>query len=71
MQAVQRAYRLSGLIPTAEAIGTDVVGLLPLVREAREQLASAKDTWLKFASGRAENLPRLKGTLTSVPTIRG
>ena len=68
VQAVQRAYRLGGLIPTAETIGTDVVGLQPLIREAREQLAGAKDTWLKFASGRAENLPKLKATLTSVHT---
>ncbi|HVF64087.1 MAG TPA: Hpt domain-containing protein [Casimicrobiaceae bacterium] len=66
VQAVQRAYRLSGLIPTAEVIATDVVGLQPLIREAREQLAQAKDTWLKFASGRAENLPKLKSTLASV-----
>jgi chemosensory pili system protein ChpA (sensor histidine kinase/response regulator) len=66
LQAVQRAYRLQALIPTPEAIGTDVVGLMPKIREAREQLASAKDTWLKFASGRAENLPKLKQTLTSV-----
>jgi chemosensory pili system protein ChpA (sensor histidine kinase/response regulator) len=68
VQAVQRAFKLSGLIPTMETIATDVVGLQPLVREAREQLAGAKDTWLKFASGRAENLPKLKTTLTSVHT---
>src|SRR5688572_29014408 len=68
VQAVQRAFKLSGLIPTAETIETDVVGLQPLIREAREQLAGAKDTWLKFASGRAENLPKLKATLTSVHT---
>jgi len=64
--AVQKAYGLANLIPTAETIGTDVVRLQPLIREAREQLASAKDTWLKFASGRAENLPKLKQTLASV-----
>ena len=68
LQAVQRTYRLGGLIPSVETIATDVVGLQPLIREAREQLAGAKDTWLKFASGRAENLPKLKGTLTSVHT---
>jgi chemosensory pili system protein ChpA (sensor histidine kinase/response regulator) len=64
--AVQKAFGLGTLIPTAESIGTDVVGLQPLIREAREQLAGAKDTWLKFASGRAENLPKLKQTLASV-----
>ncbi|HVE50664.1 MAG TPA: Hpt domain-containing protein [Casimicrobiaceae bacterium] len=68
VQTVQRAFKLAGLIPTAETIATDVVALQPLIREAREQLAGAKDTWLKFASGRAENLPKLKATLTSVHT---
>ncbi len=66
VQAVQRAFRLSGLIPSADAINADVVGMQPLVREAREQLAGVKDTWLKFASGRAENLGKLKQTLSSV-----
>ncbi len=68
VQAVQRGFNLSGQIPTLETINTDVVGLQPLIREAREQLAGAKDTWLKFTSGRAENLPKLKTTLTSVHT---
>jgi chemosensory pili system protein ChpA (sensor histidine kinase/response regulator) len=66
VSAVQKAFGLAGLIPTAETIATDVVRLQPLIREAREQLAGAKDTWLKFASGRAENLPKLKQTLASV-----
>jgi len=66
VQAVQRAFRLSGLIPSAEVLSADVVRLQPLLREAREQLAGAKDSWLKAASGRAENLPKLKQTLASV-----
>ena len=60
VQAVQRAFRLSGLIPSAEVLSADVVRLQPLLREAREQLAGAKDAWLKAASGRAENLPKLQ-----------
>ncbi len=68
VQAVQRAFRLSGLIPTAEALNADLVRIQPLLREAREQLVAAKDAWLKFASGRAENLPKLKATLASVHT---
>ena len=66
VQAVQRAFRLSGLIPSAEVLTADVVRLQPILREAREQLAGAKDAWLKAASGRAENLPKLKQTLASV-----
>jgi chemosensory pili system protein ChpA (sensor histidine kinase/response regulator) len=66
VQAVQRAFRLSGLIPSAEVLSADVVRIQPLLREAREQLAGAKDAWLKAASGRAENLPKLKQTLASV-----
>ena len=66
VQAVQRAFKLSGLIPSAEVLSADVVRLQPLLREAREQLSGAKDAWLKAASGRAENLPKLKQTLASV-----
>jgi chemosensory pili system protein ChpA (sensor histidine kinase/response regulator) len=63
---VQRAFKLGGLIPSAEVLSADVVRIQPLLREAREQLAGAKDAWLKAASGRAENLPKLKQTLASV-----
>ena len=66
VQAVQRAFRLGGLIPSAEVLSADVVRIQPLLREAREQLTGAKDAWLKAASGRAENLPKLKQTLASV-----
>ena len=66
VQAVQRGFTLSGLIPTAEVLNADLVRIRPLLREAREQLGNAKDSWLKFTSGRAENLPKLKQTLTSV-----
>ena len=66
VQAVQRAFKLGGLIPSAEVLSADVVRIQPLLREAREQLTGAKDAWLKAASGRAENLPKLKQTLASV-----
>ncbi len=66
VQAVQRAFNLSGLIPSAEVLSADVVRIQPLLREAREQLSGVKDAWLKAASGRAENLPKLKHTLASV-----
>ncbi len=68
VQAVQQAFRLSGLIPSAEVLSADVVQIQPLLREACEQLAGAKDSWLKAAAGRAENLPKLKQTLASVHT---
>src|SRR5215831_15837873 len=64
VQAVQRAYHLPGLIPTAEVMSADVVRLQPHVREARELLATAKDLWLKLTGGRTDALPRLKQTLS-------
>jgi chemosensory pili system protein ChpA (sensor histidine kinase/response regulator) len=66
VQGVQRAFHLAGLIPSEEVLNADLVRIEPLLREAREQLVGAKDAWLKFASGRAENLPKLKQTLSSV-----
>ena len=38
VQAVQRAFRLAGLIPSAEVLNADLVRLQPLLREARDQL---------------------------------
>jgi chemosensory pili system protein ChpA (sensor histidine kinase/response regulator) len=66
VQAVQKGFKLSGLIPSAEVLNADLVRIQPHLREARDSLASAKDAWLKFASGRAENLPKLKQTLATV-----
>ena len=63
VEAVQRAYRLPGLIPTAEVLSSDVVRVQPLLREARDLLASTKDLWLKLTGGRVENLPKLKQNL--------
>ena len=66
VQAVQRAYRLQGLIPTAEVLSADVVRVQPRLREARDLLATAKDLWLKLTGGRSENLPKLKQTLSAL-----
>jgi chemosensory pili system protein ChpA (sensor histidine kinase/response regulator) len=66
VQAVQRAYRLQGLIPTADVLSADVVRVQPRVREARDLLATAKDLWLKLTGGRQENLPKLKQTLSTL-----
>ena len=65
VEAVQRAYHLAALMPTAEALDADVVRLQPLLREARDQLANAKDAWLKAASGRTDTLPKLAQLLAS------
>ncbi|HEX8010857.1 MAG TPA: Hpt domain-containing protein [Casimicrobiaceae bacterium] len=64
VQAVQRAYRLPGLIPTAEVLSADVVRVQPHLREARDLLTTTKDLWLKLTGGRAESLPKLKQTLS-------
>lgn len=63
---VQQAFRLAELVPSAESRSDDAVRLDPLLRAGREQIAAAKDAWLKFASGRAENLPRLQQAMAAV-----
>ncbi|HEY7943869.1 MAG TPA: Hpt domain-containing protein [Casimicrobiaceae bacterium] len=65
-QAVQRAYHLNGLIPTADVLSADVLRVQPLLREARDQLTSAKDLWLKITGGRPENLGKLKQTVAGL-----
>ena len=66
VQAVQRAFGLTGLVPSAEVLNADLVRLQPMLRQAREQLGAAKDMWLKVASGRADRMPKLRETLTAV-----
>ena len=66
VEAVQRAYRLPALIPSAEVLSADVVRVQPHLREARELLSMAKDLWLKLTGGRAESLPKLKATLSAL-----
>ncbi len=66
VQAVQNAYALAALIPSAEVLNADVVRLQPILRDAREQLATAKDMWIKVTTGRAESLPKLKQMLAAV-----
>jgi chemosensory pili system protein ChpA (sensor histidine kinase/response regulator) len=66
VQAVQRAFRLEGLIPTADVLSADVVRMQPLLRETRDLLTTGKDLWLKLTSGRPENLPKLRQTLSQL-----
>jgi chemosensory pili system protein ChpA (sensor histidine kinase/response regulator) len=66
VQAVQRAYQLPALIPSAETLSADVVRVQPHLREARDLLSTAKDLWLKITGGRADSLPKLKATLSSL-----
>ena len=51
----------------ADPVGRRAVGRRaasqPILRQARDQLGVAKDTWLKLTPGRAENLPKLKQAL--------
>ena len=66
VQAVQRAFRLSGLVPTPDVIHADVVAIRSLARMAYDELIGAKDALVKLASGQAESLDKLKQALTSV-----
>src|SRR5262249_19022005 len=63
---VQRVFKLASLIPSPDAPSADMLRLQPLLRKARDEITSAKDAWLKFTSGRVENLARLRQTMASV-----
>ncbi len=66
VEAVQKGYRLAGLIPSAEALNADMVRLQPLLREVREELGTAKNIWLRVTLGRIDSLPKLHETLEAV-----
>ncbi len=66
VRAVQRAFRLASFIPAPDAIDADLANIEPQLREGRERLVGIKETWLTFASGRTENLAKVKQALTVV-----
>ncbi len=66
VQAVQRAFQLTALVPPPDTTRGDSISLRSLVRNASDHLAVAKDAWIKVASGRTESRNDLKQALTSV-----
>ena len=66
VQAVQQAYGLAGLIPSAEMLDADVIRLQPLLHAIREELGTAKNIWLRVTLGRPDSLPKLRETLQRV-----
>ena len=70
VREVQRVFRLSTLIPSAEVLSADVLRLEPLLRQAREQMARPRTRGSRFTSGRAENLPKLKQTMSRCSNTR-
>jgi chemosensory pili system protein ChpA (sensor histidine kinase/response regulator) len=66
VQAVQEAYGLPGLIPSAETLNADTIRLQPILHALREELATAKNIWLRVTLGRADSLPKLKETVEQV-----
>ncbi len=61
---VQKLYRLHSLLPPPETVEeAEWVRIQPLLRDSRDLLASAKDAWLKFTSGRKDSLPVLRQAL--------
>ena len=66
VQAVQKAYGLPGLIPSAETLNADMIRLQPILHAMREELATAKNIWLRVTLGRPDSLPKLRETLERV-----
>jgi chemosensory pili system protein ChpA (sensor histidine kinase/response regulator) len=66
VQAVQKAYGLSGLIPSAETLNADMIRLQPILHAMREELGTAKNIWLRVTLGRRDSLPKLRETLERV-----
>src|SRR4029079_13687303 len=66
VQAVQEAYGLRGLIPSAEALNADMVRLQPILHAMREEPATAKNIWLRVTLGRLDSLPKMRETVERV-----
>jgi len=66
VQAVQQAYGLPGLIPSAETLNADMIRLQPILHAMREDLATAKNIWLRVTLGRLDSLPKMRETVERV-----
>ena len=66
VQAVQEAYGLPALIPSAETLNADTVRLQPILRAMRDELGTAKNMWLRVTLGRLDSLPKMRETIGHV-----
>jgi chemosensory pili system protein ChpA (sensor histidine kinase/response regulator) len=66
VDAVQKAYGLAGLIPSAEVLDADMIRLQPILHAMREELGTAKNIWLRVTLGRTDSLPKLRETLERI-----
>ncbi len=66
VKQVKHVFDLDDCLPKAAApAGTDAdaARFKPLLRELKEQLAAAKDAWLKFATGHKDSLKNLQAAM--------
>jgi chemosensory pili system protein ChpA (sensor histidine kinase/response regulator) len=60
VKAVKQAFSLDNMMPDDSAASSEMVALLPLLKELRNLLGPAKESWLKFTAGNRDSLTQFR-----------
>ncbi len=60
VKAVKQAFSLDNMMPDDSAASSEMAALLPLLKELRNLLGPAKESWLKFTAGNRDSLTQFQ-----------
>ncbi len=66
VKAVKQAFALDQMMPDNPAESSEMTALLPLLKELRNLLAPAKESWLKFTAGNRDSLAQFQSKIITL-----
>jgi len=66
VKAVKQAFALDHMMPDNTADSSEMTALLPLLKELRNLLAPAKESWLKFTAGNRDSLAQFQSQIITL-----
>ena len=68
VKAVKQAFSLDHIMPDNTGESSEMAALLPLLKELRNLLAPAKESWLKFTAGNRDSLVQFQSHISTLHT---
>ncbi|MES2405908.1 MAG: Hpt domain-containing protein [Pseudomonadota bacterium] len=68
VKAVKQAFSLDNMMPDDSAASSEMAALLPLLKELRNLLGPAKESWLKFTAGNRDSLAQFRSQTSALLT---
>ncbi|MHB1331591.1 MAG: hybrid sensor histidine kinase/response regulator [Sulfuriferula sp.] len=68
VKAVKQAFSLDNMMPDDSAASSEMTALLPLLKELRNLLGPAKESWLKFTAGNRDSLAQFRSQTSALLT---